>query len=97
MSYDIILFGHCYDGEIMTTDNDPGDKINFSDNQSSRAFMSGDSIPSRVLKKTKNEFNVVKHKSLIDSKLYLIAVENGFEPSDIDMKISWQNIRPYKK
>lgn len=93
MAYDIIVFGNSFDGEMVTVDKFQ-DELLLNPRKVIQLSGSRSSTYSRMSSNKDVTFKVVKYKSEIDGKFYLIALEDGFTPSDIGIKISWQNPSP---
>lgn len=91
MSSDVILFGHGFDGELVSTEMKAGDTLSIDRRTVLQFSGSTSTTHSRVSSSANAMFSITLHKSGIDGKNYLVAIEDGFTPTDIDLKILWQN------
>lgn len=94
MSNDVILFGHGFDGELVSTELKAGDALSIDRRTVWQLSGSTSTTHSRVNSVSNAMFYITFHKSGIDGKNYLVAIEDGFTPTNIDLKISWQNPSP---
>lgn len=94
MSNDVVLFGHGFDGEMISTDVKDGGVLTLDKRTILQLSGSSSTSHSRFNSSRTVKFAVTSHRSSIDGKNYLIAIEEGFISTDIDLKISWQNPNP---
>lgn len=94
MSNDVVLFGHGFDGELISTDVKDGGVLTLDKRTILQLSGSSSTSHSRLNSSRTVKFAVTSHKSSIDGKVYLIGLEDGVSPSQIDLKISWQSPKP---
>lgn len=92
MEVDFIVFGHGHSGVLRAKDYDGSGVIEFLAANKAQAVRYGEPIISQQLRLEK--FVVVEHTSSFDHKTYLLAVADGHEPQNVDVKILHECPRP---
>ncbi|EKY1941888.1 hypothetical protein RA231_000257 [Cronobacter turicensis] len=94
MSFDVLVFGDGFDGELISIENFQNE-IAIKPRSILQLSGSSSSTYQRMSTDKKLSFKLKKHKNDIDGKTYLVAIANGCAVNDIDLKISWQCPRPF--
>lgn len=92
MNVDFIVFGHGHDGVLRTDDYDGNGVVEFLPATKLQAIHQGKRIIPQQARFEK--FQVIRHTSDLDHKMYFLAVADGHVPEDIDVKIMQENPRP---
>lgn len=93
MSFDVLVFGNGFDGELISIDNCQDD-LTIQPRSIIQLAGSASSTYQRMTTGKNLSFKMERHKSQIDGKTYLVAIANGCAVNDMDLKISWQCPRP---
>lgn len=92
MEVDFIVFGHGHSGVLRAKDYDGSGVIEFLAANKAQAIRPGEPINSTS--RRRERFQVVEHTSAFDHKTYLLAVADGHEPQNVDVKILHECPRP---
>lgn len=93
MSFDVLVFGNGFDGELISIDNCQ-DELTMQPSRILQLAGSSSLTYQRMTTGKSVSFKIEMYKSQIDGKTYLVATANKCASDDIDMKISWQCPRP---
>lgn len=92
MEVDFIVFGHGHDGSSRSNEYDGSGVVEFLHAVKLQALRPGEPAVSQPARWEK--FKVIEHTSALDHKTYLLAVADGQNPQDIDVKIMQEGPRP---
>ncbi|MEB5993187.1 hypothetical protein MXL79_08450 [Serratia ureilytica] len=86
MMMDFVVFGHGHDGSKREDDYNGEDVVEFFAPAAMGALSVGSTgFHGQPLRRF--PFKVYEHKSLIDGKVYMLAIADGVKPEDVDLKI----------
>ncbi|AVJ17457.1 hypothetical protein CLM71_10045 [Serratia sp. MYb239] len=93
MIMDFVVFGHGYDGDRKEGDYNGEGTVDFFRpiGVGALSVESGGFVGQPLTKVT---FTVHEHKSSINGKIYMLAIEDGFVPEDVDFKILHSMVDP---
>lgn len=92
MDVDFIVFGYGHTGALRNKNYDGSGFVELLPASKAQAIRPGEAIISQQLRWEK--FVVVEHTSSFDHKTYLLAVADGHEPQNVDVKILHERPRP---
>lgn len=92
MEVDFIVFGHGHAGVLRTKEYNGSKLVEFMPAAVAKAIRTGERINPQPLER--KPFQVVEHTSGFDNKTYLLAVADGVEPQNVDIRIIHESPRP---
>lgn len=93
MDCDFIVFGHGHEGALRNTDYNGAAVVEFLPAVIIQGFRPGDAPAARAQPLGYLSFNVLRHRSAIDVKEYLLAIAENENPENIDIKILGESPR----